>query len=57
MIFAIPAQCPWCGEHNDILVEHDVEGEMVVDCEVCCRPQRVVVHFDVDGVHADISRE
>lgn len=57
MIFAIPAQCPWCGEHNDILVEHDVEGEMVVDCEVCCRPQRVVIHFDVDGVHADISRE
>lgn len=36
-------QCPSCGETLEILVEADVYGELVQDCEVCCRPFRLLV--------------
>ena len=36
-------QCPYCGESVEILVESDLEGEMVWDCEVCCRPWSVEI--------------
>ena len=35
--------CPYCGEAVEILLEEDLEGEMVWDCEVCCRPWQLVV--------------
>jgi hypothetical protein len=35
--------CPYCGEQVEIALEADLEGEMVWDCEVCCRPWRVIV--------------
>ncbi len=41
--------CPYCGEVVDIAVEPDVEGEMVWDCEVCCRPWKVEVSVVSDG--------
>lgn len=31
-------QCPYCFEMVDIYLEPDLRGEMVQDCEVCCRP-------------------
>ena len=30
--------CPYCGESVTIALEADVAGELVQDCEVCCRP-------------------
>ena len=35
--------CPYCGEPVELGIESDVVGEMVWDCEVCCRPWRLVV--------------
>ncbi len=42
------ATCPYCGEVVEIVVESDVGGEMVWDCEVCCRPWSVIVESDGD---------
>lgn len=42
----IEVQCPWCGEWTEILVPFDQWGEMIQDCEVCCRPWRLEVTRD-----------
>ena len=42
-------QCPYCFETVEVWLEPDVEGEMVMDCEVCCNPWRVRVSRDFDG--------
>lgn len=36
-------RCPYCAEWVEVVVEPDVCGEMVIDCEVCCRPWQVQV--------------
>jgi hypothetical protein len=41
--------CPWCFEKIEMVVEADLLGEMVIDCEVCCRPWRVEVARDRYG--------
>ena len=50
--------CPYCGEINEIGL--DPGGgrlqEYVEDCQVCCRPWRVVVNYLPDGT-ADASVE
>ena len=40
--------CPYCGEPVTIAVEADLAGELVHDCEVCCRPWRLLL-ARVDG--------
>ncbi len=35
--------CPYCGEEVTIVVEPDVRGSFVQDCEVCCNPWMVRV--------------
>ena len=35
--------CPYCGEEGAIVVEPDVQGSLVQDCEVCCNPWQVRV--------------
>lgn len=35
--------CPYCGEDVTIVVEPDVRGSFVQDCEVCCNPWLVRV--------------
>ncbi len=35
--------CPYCGESVEIAIEEDLAGEMIWDCEVCCRPWAVTV--------------
>jgi hypothetical protein len=35
--------CPYCGERVEITIEQDLAGEMIWDCEVCCRPWAVSV--------------
>jgi hypothetical protein len=50
--------CPYCGEINEIGL--DPGGgrlqEYVEDCQVCCRPWRVVVNYLPDGT-AEVSVE
>jgi ribosomal protein S27E len=51
---SLAISCPHCGETFSIAVDaSEGSAEFVVDCEVCCRPMTVAVHFDggeVDGV-------
>lgn len=48
--------CPHCGE--DVEITLDPSGgdaqEYVEDCEVCCNPWSVTVHYDVEG-KADVE--
>jgi hypothetical protein len=48
--------CPYCGESIEITLDpgSGSEQEYVEDCEVCCQPWRVMVHYDEDG-HAEVS--
>lgn len=41
--------CPWCFETMEIDLDPETEGELVQDCEVCCRPWSVRIAFDEDG--------
>jgi hypothetical protein len=43
--------CPYCGEENAISLDPG-SGELqeyVEDCQVCCQPWRVRVHYDGSG--------
>ncbi len=44
-------QCPYCGGINDVAL--DPAGgsvqDYVEDCQVCCRPWRVLVTYQPDG--------
>ncbi|MGE5233545.1 MAG: CPXCG motif-containing cysteine-rich protein [Acidobacteriota bacterium] len=46
MIDHVEVQCPWCGEWLELDLEADVHGDLVQDCEVCCRPIQVRVTRD-----------
>ncbi len=43
--------CPHCGESVEITLDPSGgdQQEYIEDCEVCCNPWSVVVHFDVEG--------
>jgi transposase-like protein len=43
--------CPYCGETNDVALDpgSGARQEYIEDCQVCCRPWRVVVAYDADG--------
>jgi len=44
-------QCPHCGEHCAIALDpgSGVDQEYVEDCQVCCQPWLVRVHYLDDG--------
>jgi hypothetical protein len=44
-------RCPYCGEINQITLDpgSGSEQEYVEDCQVCCRPWRVAVHYQPGG--------
>lgn len=46
------AVCPWCGERVSIGLDPGSGPSQAYteDCEVCCRPWRVEVRYDADGV-------
>jgi len=48
--------CPYCGEVTTVGVDPGGGNEQsyVEDCQVCCQPWRVSVHFRSDGT-ADVS--
>jgi len=50
--------CPYCGEINEIGLDpgSGQHQEYVEDCQVCCRPWRVIVSYLPDGA-ADVSVE
>ncbi|HEX6617571.1 MAG TPA: CPXCG motif-containing cysteine-rich protein [Gemmatimonadales bacterium] len=43
--------CPYCGEVNEIALDPGggAHQEYVEDCQVCCRPWRVLVEYLPDG--------
>ena len=45
----IEIQCPYCGEVLELLVEEDLKGRLVQDCEVCCNPIQLDVRRDEWG--------
>lgn len=49
-------ECPYCGESIEITLDpgSGSEQEYVEDCEVCCQPWQVSVHYDDTG-HAEVS--
>jgi hypothetical protein len=51
-------RCPYCGEANEIALDpgSGSQQEYVEDCQVCCRPWRVVVQYLPDGT-AEVSVE
>jgi len=42
-------QCPWCWEQLELYIPPDTNGELVEDCEVCCRPWVIYVHRAING--------
>ena len=44
-------QCPYCAEENEIALDpgSGAVQEYVEDCQVCCRPWRVLVSYDGAG--------
>jgi hypothetical protein len=49
-------RCPYCGQTVEIALDpgSGAAQEYVEDCEVCCQPWRVCVHYHGDG-RADVS--
>ncbi|MBK8132099.1 MAG: CPXCG motif-containing cysteine-rich protein [Gammaproteobacteria bacterium] len=44
------ADCPYCGETIELVVDCSVEEQSYIeDCPVCCRPMTVWVQVDADG--------
>ena len=48
--------CPYCGEQVEIVVEADVRGSFVQDCEVCCNPWRVRVFGRGEDRDVEVAR-
>ena len=42
--------CAWCGELNAVTLDvtGGTEQWLVIDCEVCCRPNLLTVRINVD---------
>ncbi len=51
-----PIVCPWCGETVMLVVEADLRGELVTDCEVCCHPWRVRIERPAGGLQLQVGR-
>ncbi|HZA99303.1 MAG TPA: CPXCG motif-containing cysteine-rich protein [Gemmatimonadales bacterium] len=51
-------RCPYCGEINEITLDpgSGSQQEYVEDCQVCCRPWRIAVHYDLQG-EAEVTVE
>ena len=57
MLQPVSIQCPFCFETVTIYLAYDDVGEMIHDCDVCCRPWSLRVWLDADGdVQAQATR-
>ena len=53
----IDVACPYCNEPITVRVDVSAGAQTYVeDCQVCCQPWRVTVHYREDG-GADVSAE
>ena len=41
--------CPYCFEDLEVYIDPETEGELVRDCDVCCRPWALVVSRTAHG--------
>jgi hypothetical protein len=41
--------CPYCFESVEVYLDPQSEGELIRDCDVCCRPWSLQVSRGVDG--------
>jgi len=48
--------CPYCGETTEIVIELDLRGSLVQDCEVCCNPWLVRVHGRGEDRWIEVTR-
>jgi hypothetical protein len=47
LLTAASINCPFCGESFELLVDTSLEEqELIIDCEVCCRPFQLVVECE-----------
>ncbi|MGF1467323.1 MAG: CPXCG motif-containing cysteine-rich protein [Sandaracinaceae bacterium] len=44
--------CPYCYETVELYVDPESAGELVQDCDVCCRPWTLRVSRSADGTLA-----
>lgn len=51
---AATVYCPYCNETVEISIDPGggTDQEYVEDCEVCCQPWTVMVHYNGDGTAA-----
>lgn len=49
IIDVVTLQCPWCFETMEVDLDPQTEGDLVQDCEVCCRPWALRVSRDEHG--------
>lgn len=49
MFDTAPVTCPYCFEQLDVYVDPESEGELIRDCDICCRPWSLHVSRGVDG--------
>ena len=42
-------QCMACFEWVDVSIDIQDQGVMVQDCEVCCRPLQITLHWESNG--------
>lgn len=54
----VQVKCPYCGETVEITIDSagGAAQEYVQDCEICCRPWQVHVHYGLDG-SAEVTLE
>ncbi|MEL6811292.1 MAG: CPXCG motif-containing cysteine-rich protein [Bacteroidota bacterium] len=38
-------QCPYCWERISVLLDSSLSSSYIEDCEVCCNPIEITVHF------------
>lgn len=52
-------QCAWCFEVNEIFVDISAGEDQVYeeDCQVCCRPNTIHVHIDLDTHQVEVENE
>jgi hypothetical protein len=47
----VAAECPYCGEPIELLIDcSEEEQRYIEDCEVCCRPIDISVSIETDGL-------
>ncbi|MBF1999460.1 MAG: CPXCG motif-containing cysteine-rich protein [Synechococcales cyanobacterium C42_A2020_086] len=51
--------CAYCGESNLTFVDFSAgeQQSYVEDCQVCCRPNLLWLHIDVDTLTVEITSE